>query len=81
MSLPKLLVIALWIACAIAFLVPAGSGLAVAGQRLFWGLLVVHAIECVLFLPRLRAAGGSLGEHLWKTLVFGFFYVRDLRPA
>ena len=39
-------------------------------------LLIVHAIECLVFLPRLRAAGGSLGHHLVQTLLFGFLHVR-----
>jgi uncharacterized protein YhhL (DUF1145 family) len=74
----KAIVIALWIACIAAFAFPATSTLAFLGQRLFWGLLIVHAVECVLFLPKLRRAGGSLARHLVQTMIFGLFYARSL---
>jgi uncharacterized protein YhhL (DUF1145 family) len=74
----KAIVIGLWVACIAAFFLPATSTLAFVGQRLFWGLVIVHAIECVVFLPKLRRAGGSLANHLAQTMVFGFFYARDL---
>ena len=70
----KALVVALWISCIAAFFLPESSSLAVPGQRLFWGVLIVHAIECVAFLPRLRRAGGSLANHLAQTMIFGMFH-------
>ena len=70
----KAFVIALWISCIAAFFLPESSSLALPGQRLFWGVLIVHAIECVAFLPRLRRAGGSLASHLAQTLVFGMVH-------
>jgi uncharacterized protein YhhL (DUF1145 family) len=69
----------LWIACAAAFVLP-DSAWTTAGRRLFVALVLVHAIECVVFLPRLRSAGGSLGQHLFQTLLFGILHVRSL-PA
>ena len=75
----KIALVVLWIACAAAFVLPA-SAWTVPGQRLFVGLAVVHAIECAVFLPRLRAAGGSLGQHLVQTFLFGVVHVRTL-PA
>ena len=74
----KAAVIALWVACIAAFFFPATSTLAFLGQRLFWGLVIVHAIECVVFLPKLRGAGGSLANHLAQTMVFGFLHARNL---
>lgn len=76
----KLAVAALWIACLAAFLLPDTSPLATPGRRLFVALVVVHAIECLVFLPRLRAAGGSLGHHLVQTMLFGIVHVRTLGP-
>ena len=69
--------IVLWIACFVSLFLPESS-LVVWGQRLFWGLLIVHAIECVVFLPKLRAAGGSLGHHLVQTMLFGILHARNL---
>ena len=71
----------LWAACLAAFFLPATSSLAVPGQRLFWGLVIVHAIECVVFLPRLRRAGGSLAHHLVQTMIFGMFHARSVGNA
>ena len=76
----KAVVVALWIACITCFFLPESS-LTVSGQRLFWGLVIVHAIECVVFLPKLRRAGGSLAQHLAQTMVFGLFYARGLGDA
>lgn len=73
----KAVVVALWIACIACFFLPETS-LTLIGQRLFWGLVIVHAIECVVFLPKLRRAGGSLGNHLVQTMIFGLFYARGL---
>jgi len=74
-------VLVLWAVCIAAFLVPATSPLALPGQRLFWGLVIVHAIECVVFLPRLRRAGGSLANHLVQTMIFGVFHARSVGGA
>ena len=74
----KGILLALWIACAAAFALPDDSPWAAPGRTLFVGLLVVHAIECVVFLPRLRAAGGSLAQHLLQTLLFGIVHLRTL---
>lgn len=73
----KAVVVALWIACIACFFLPE-STVTLLGQRLFWGLVIVHAIECVVFLPKLRRAGGSLGNHLVQTMIFGLFYARGL---
>lgn len=71
-------VLILWAVCIAAFFVPESSALAVPGPRLFWGLVIVHAIECAVFLPKLRRAGGSLANHLAQTMVFGFFHAREV---
>ena len=78
----KALLVALWIAC-YDRPVPAGDidRWCGPGQRLFWGLVIVHAIECVVFLPKLRAAGGSLGNHLVQTMLFGILHARNLGEA
>jgi len=77
----KIAVLVVWAACIAAFFLPATSSLAVPGQRLFWGLLIVHAIECVAFLPRLRRAGGSLAHHLGQTMLFGILHARNVGGA
>lgn len=75
----KLAVILLWMVSAVVFFLPTSvwDG---PGRFLFPALVIVHAVECVVFLPRLRAAGGSLGHHLVQTMLFGFVHLRSL-PA
>lgn len=76
----KAVVIGLWVACLVSFLLPEGSFWATYGPRLFVALVLAHALECLLFLPRLRRAGGSLGHHLVQTMLYGIVHVRTL-PA
>ena len=74
----KLLVAIVWLAAAWAFLLPESHAWAATGRLLFFGLLAVHGVEALAFLPRLRAAGGSLAGHVVQTLLFGFLHVGRL---
>ena len=76
----KLLVLLAWLGSALAFLLPDGHAWAPPGRTLLAVLLGVHAVEALAFLPRLRAAGGSLAGHLIQTLLFGFLHVGTLPP-
>ena len=75
----KLVLVAIWL-WSIGGLFAPGLPLAAAGRVVFWIMVVVHAVECVVFLPRLRRAGGSLGHHLVQTFLFGIAHLRTL-PA
>lgn len=74
----KLAVAALWLFGVGSFLVAPESAVAGIGRKLFVALVVVHAAECAIFLPRLRAAGGSLPAHLLQTFLFGIAHVSTL---
>jgi len=76
----KALVIGLWLACLVSFFLPEGSFWADNGPRLFVALVLAHVLECAIFLPRLRRAGGSLAHHFVQTMLFGIVHVRTL-PA
>ena len=78
LSGPKRILLGVWALCALAFLGPADSGAATLGTRIFWVLVAAHAVECLVFLPKLRRAPGPLGSHLVQTFVFGILHVRDL---
>ena len=67
-----------WIACLAIMLFAPGTQAALAARAVFCIMAVAHIVECVVFLPRLRRAGGSLGGHLLQTLVFGVFHLRTL---
>ena len=82
MIVGKALTLAIWGICAASFFVaPEGSALARWGPVVFWVMGAAHVLEALVFLPRLRAAEGSLGSHLLQTLLFGMFHVRSLPQA
>ena len=77
---PKIIVGAAWL-FGLLSLAMGGGGVWTVGRFVFWFLLVAHAVECAVFLPRLRAAGGSLAGHLLQTFLFGIAHVQTLpRP-
>ena len=77
MSSARIGVLVVWGLALASFLLPAGL-LRTVGFWLFWLMAIVHAVECVVFLPRLRAAGGSLAGQLGQTFVFGMVHMREL---
>lgn len=80
MSSPRIAVLVLWLVILSSFLV-SDSALASVGRALAGLLVVAHILECLIFLPRLRRAPGSLATHLAQTLVFGIVHVRELPRA
>lgn len=52
-----------------------------AGRAIFWMLLVAHAVETAVYLPTIRAAGGSFAGHVLETMLFGVLHLRELAPA
>jgi uncharacterized protein YhhL (DUF1145 family) len=76
----KLLVALVWIGSALALALAEGPWASL-GRTLLLVMAAVHALEALAFLPRLRAAGGSLAGHVVQTLLFGFLHVGTLpRP-
>ena len=44
------------------------------------GLLAVHIAEAGVFAkPLAEQDGGSVGSHVWRLLVFGYFHVMGVR--
>jgi uncharacterized protein YhhL (DUF1145 family) len=79
-ALGKVFVLAGWAWGVLSFLAPASVPRAGIGQMLFLGLLAVHAAEAFGFAKSLAAeAGGSIGSHVGKLLVFGYFHVLGVR--
>jgi uncharacterized protein YhhL (DUF1145 family) len=76
----KVIVLTGWAWGVLSFLAPASVPQAGIGQTLFMGLLAVHAAEAFAFAKSLAAeAGGSIGSHVGKLLVFGYFHVLSVR--
>jgi uncharacterized protein YhhL (DUF1145 family) len=81
MSTPKIVLVVVWLVAIGGFFIAPASTISGLARILFWFLAVAHAIECGVFLPKLRAAGGSLGQHLVQTFFFGIVHVKELEAA
>jgi uncharacterized protein YhhL (DUF1145 family) len=79
MTTAKAVVAVAWILLLGCFFVATGSTVSLVGRLCFWLMAAIHVVECVIFLPILRGAPGSLVGHLLQTLLFGFFHVREVR--
>ncbi|MGH7960296.1 MAG: hypothetical protein ACRERD_00535, partial [Candidatus Binatia bacterium] len=60
MSIGKWFVLGIWLLSVVGYLGAEGSAVSTAAAFVFWFLVVAHAVECVVFHSRMRAAGGSL---------------------
>ncbi|MGB8330637.1 MAG: hypothetical protein WCE62_10965 [Polyangiales bacterium] len=76
----KIAVLAAWVWGVCSFLFPSMVPQPSVGKMVFLGLLAVHAAEAFAFSKSLAAeAGGSLGRHVGKLLVFGYIHVVAVR--
>lgn len=81
-ALGKVVVLAGWAWGGLSFLAPTAVPEPGIGQMVFLGLLAVHAGEAFAFAKGLAAEdGGSVGSHVGKLLVFGYFHVLGVRYA
>jgi uncharacterized protein YhhL (DUF1145 family) len=78
MTPPRIGLAIVWLFTIACFFVGGDAAWAVAGRAVFWIMAAVHVIECIVFLPRMRAAGGSLPNHLLQTFIFGFLHASEL---
>jgi len=79
-AIGKVGALALWAWGALSFIAPTTVPEAGIGQMVFLGLLAVHAGEALAFAKGLAAEdGGSLGGHVGKLMVFGYFHVMGVR--
>ncbi len=74
----KVILIVIWILAIAGFFIAPESGLAGIARWVFWILLAAHAVECVIFRAKLRAAPGSMASNVASTLVFGVLHVQAL---
>ncbi len=81
MSIVRIALLVIWLLALSAVVLPGTALMFTVGRWLFWALLGVHALECVVFFARLRKAPGSLAGHLFNTMLFGIVHVRTLPRA
>ncbi len=79
-ALGKVITLAIWTWSILSFLTPAMVPEPSIGKMVFLGLLAVHAGEAFAFAKGLAAKdGGSVGSHVGKLMVFGYFHVVGVR--
>ena len=79
-ALGKVATLAIWTWSILSFLTPAMVPEPSIGKMVFLGLLAVHAGEAFAFAKGLAAKdGGSVGSHVGKLMVFGYFHVMGVR--
>jgi len=81
MGLARAGVAAVWVFCVASFFVPDPSEAVAWGRKLFWVLVVAHLGEFAIFFRVLRSAPGGLARHFLHTLIFGIFYIREVRES
>jgi uncharacterized protein YhhL (DUF1145 family) len=81
MTAAKWALLAVWALLIVASLAAGPGGWQTAARAALAFLLLAHLIECVLFLPHMRRAGGSLGRQLVQMLLFGALHARTLPRA
>ena len=79
-ALGKIATLAIWTWSILSFLTPAMVPEPSIGKMVFLGLLAVHAGEAFAFAKGLAAKdGASVGSHVGKLMVFGYFHVMGVR--
>ena len=81
MSTGKIGSLVLYAILALLAFTQAGSQIGTISIRIIQALVVVHALEVVIFFKLCRDAGGSLPGHLLNIFVFGYFHMKELKAA
>ena len=74
----KMFLIVIWAYGLASFFIAPESTVAGVGRLVFWGMAAIHVIECAVFFPAIRRAGGSLGSHLAQVFAFGFLHLQAI---
>ena len=76
----KKVLFGVWIVCLLCFIPPVSAfDVSALGRNMAGLLIVVHAIECVVFLGTLRASGNPLANEIAQTMLYGVVHYRQLK--
>jgi uncharacterized protein YhhL (DUF1145 family) len=81
MSAAKIGLLVVYVALAVLAIVQGDSPVGSWSLKLLGILVVVHAIETLVFFKLCKAAGGSLAGHLLSVFLFGVLHVKELKSA
>lgn len=82
LTLSKVSILAIWawgIAC--FFLDPTMGSWVTAGRYVAGGLLAAHALELLIYVPKLMKANQSVGSHIAPLLIYGGIHFFSLEIA
>ena len=81
MSAVKISILVGYIALTIVALTMPGSDAGQIAKWLILGLVIVHAVEVVVFFGVCKKAEGSLPLYLFNVFLFGFFHVKEIKAG
>ena len=81
MSAAKMSLLVIYVVLAALALTMPGSDAGQIAQWLIVGLVLVHAIEVVVFFGLCKKAGGSLPVQLFSVFLFGVLHVKEIKAG
>ena len=81
MSAAKIVTLVIYVVLAGLALTQGDSSVGIWSLRVLGILVVVHAIEAVVFFKLCQSAQGSLPGHLLSVFLFGVFHVKEIKAA
>ena len=81
MSRGKIAALVCYVFLAILAVTQAGSTVGTFVNWIILALVVIHALEVVVFFKLCKNAGGSLLGHLFNVFVFGYLHTAELKAS
>lgn len=81
MSAAKIALLVIYVVLAALAFTQGDTTVGIWSLRVLGILVIVHAIETLVFFNLCKAAGGSLGGHLLNVFLFGVLHVKELKAA
>jgi uncharacterized protein YhhL (DUF1145 family) len=81
MSTAKIVLLVIYAVLAALAFTQGDTTVGVWSLRVLGILVIVHAIETVVYFNLCKTAGGSLGGHLLSVFLFGVLHVNELKTA
>jgi uncharacterized protein YhhL (DUF1145 family) len=75
----KLGVAGAWLAGIAGFFLPGDPSTGQTLRLVFFGLAIVHVLECAIFFKALKGAGKPLPGQILRTLAFGVIHYAEIK--
>ena len=81
MSAGKIVLLVIYAVLAGLAFTQAGTAAGAWAFRIILILVVVHAVEVLVFFKACQRAGGSLAGHMINIFLFGVFHMKEIRGS